>query len=535
MPRIAPTTLLRSATLARSSIPSRSFFRPLGPVSTPSPAASLARRYQSTAPEPPKTEKAQAGTSKSSAEFKTEAGGKENNSGIQVYWIFSAIAGLGALITIYGLLEFYTTLTTWPKAVRKPLRSALKSKRWQEYAKAEAFFREALQIALELGPGELEPEPLLKISGIYAELSVVLEIQQKPAEAFVELRKAVEMYGPNPLRAPSPAPVSPAPVAAAAPAVVSSEKTLGGGATSGEGEEAPRPKGAAWIGESYTYTDRDHERAIGLYQKLGQLALEVGSSDRYTPFPAATSEDGGVAALGWKTWDDAAEGYLSAALTAMLHLGLSSSKAAPTGNEGPVILGRDVNLPEGGTSDDPEEGGRVDKRGLGMTMESLSEVYARKGRHDMAGQLLLQATSLLLPPKSEVEPPMRDKCQAAMLMTTISSHALNPPTSKAIKVSRSWSLRSLQISQQALAQAEEAGTAKEDGPLAAANAVCLRAKAVALHNMGMLAEMEKDTAAAQNYFNKALVASRETGFSEGKREALVALRRLQNSTTNASS
>jgi hypothetical protein len=53
----------------------------------------------------------------------------------------------------------------------------------------------------------------------------------------------------------------------------------------------------------------------------------------------------------------------------------------------------------------------VDKRGLGMTMEALAEVYTRKGRSDLAGQLLLQAVSTLLPPQSEQPPSLLDQCQ----------------------------------------------------------------------------------------------------------------------------
>lgn len=68
------------------------------------------------------------------------------------------------------------------------------------------------------------------------------------------------------------------------------------------------------------------------------------------------------------------------------------------------------------------------------------------------------------------------------LMTTISSHALQPRTEQAIKASKSWSLRSLQIAQQAL---KENGDQVTDG----ASATCARAKTVGLQNMGMLAEV----------------------------------------------
>ena len=86
----------------------------------------------------------------------------------------------------------------------------------------------------------------------------------------------------------------------------------------------------------------------------------------------------------------------------MLRLGL----ATPEDRQGAVVAGRDTLLPEG----DGEEG-RVDVRVLGMTMESLAEVYARRGQFALAGQLLIQAISTLLPPQSSQPPPIRDQCQ----------------------------------------------------------------------------------------------------------------------------
>jgi len=70
------------------------------------------------------------------------------------------------------------------------------------------------------------------------------------------------------------------------------------------------------------------------------------------------------------------------------------------------------------------------------------------------------------------------------LMTTISSHALQPRTEQAIKASKSWSLRSLQIAQQAL---------KENGDQVTdtASATCARAKTVGLQNLGMIAEVSR--------------------------------------------
>ncbi|WVQ73742.1 hypothetical protein IAR50_003322 [Cryptococcus sp. DSM 104548] len=504
MPRLNPSSLIRTTNACSSSLPRRALARPLALSSTP---ALMTRRLQSTGTGPA-AENAQ---QKASIEPPNNGEAPQNDEqvpwwkkGLKVNWMFTALAGFGALVTIYGVLEFYSTLTRWPQPVRKPLRAALKAKMRGDYGKAEQYFREALEAALELGPAALEPDPLLKISGIYAELAAVLELRLQRISAFVELRTALEHFGPDPLRLPS------------------------------SRAEAPSPAGGPggeWISPTYALTEKDHIRAIGLYQKLGQLALEAASSPKAPTYESTIIEGITVSPHQvFKDWDDAAEYYLSSALNTMLKIGLrppSSPASAPT-PENPVILGRDIQLPSAAPSEnpeDPEQGGQVDKRGLCMTMESLSEVHARKREYNTAGQLLLQAVSVLMPPGEE-EPPLRDRCQAAMLMTTISSHALHPPTSKALKVSRSWSLRALQVSQQALAGEGEKGSLN-DSPLEAAAAVCERARAVGLHNLGMIAEMDKDYVGAQNLFNKSLAVARETGFAEGKRESLAALRRVQ--------
>lgn len=109
-------------------------------------------------------------------------------------------------------------------------------------------------------------------------------------------------------------------------------------------------------------------------------------------------------------------------------------------------------------------------------------------------------------------------------MTTLSSHLLHPPNSTAIKNSRSWSVKALQTAE-----------GVEDG-------LCQRATSVALYNMGMLAEvrhrasdlltcqMDKDPSSALKHFTKALALARETGFAEGKREAIDAIRRVRGAT-----
>jgi hypothetical protein len=69
-------------------------------------------------------------------------------------------------------------------------------------------------------------------------------------------------------------------------------------------------------------------------------------------------------------------------------------------------------------------------------------------------------------------------------MTTVSSHALQPHTAQAIKASRSWSLRALQIADGAI-QAAQGGDVN--------TLICSKAIAVGSYNLGMLAEVGQIT------------------------------------------
>lgn len=173
--------------------------------------------------------------------------------------------------------------------------------------------------------------------------------------------------------------------------------------------------------ESRGLNAEEHIRAIGLAQKLGHLALQLSSAPRVTLYP--NDKEGGLEGVG--SWLDAAERHLGEALTAMLHLGL---KKPSSENSEKVIAGRDVSLPADAGIDESlqvegVEGGSVDRRGLGVTMEALAEIYVRKGEYGVAGNLLIQAISTLLPPESGSPPPITDQCQAAM----VGAHYQPPP------------------------------------------------------------------------------------------------------------
>lgn len=217
---------------------------------------------------------------------------------------------------------------------------------------------------------------MLKLSGIYITYATLLEEINKRAEAYTVLREGLSHFGPSPMST----------------------------------DPAARISGQ-WYGPSQIRQE-DHIRAIGLSQKLGQLALMIATGPKAYVYPI---QEGGPT-----NYLDAAENHLSDALTAMLHLGLAPT---PEGEKkGRVIAGRDVNLPSDQiVKERPDEeqleslGGSVDRKGLGVTMEALAEIYARKGQYGIAGNLLIQSISTLLPASKEEKPPIPDQCQAAMV------------------------------------------------------------------------------------------------------------------------
>jgi hypothetical protein len=71
-------------------------------------------------------------------------------------------------------------------------------------------------------------------------------------------------------------------------------------------------------------------------------------------------------------------------------------------------------------------------------------------------------------------------------MSTVSSHAIHPMTASAIKASKSWSLRSLQIADQVL---KETGRTSADNNIAIA--LCQKSTCAARFNMGMIAEVSQ--------------------------------------------
>lgn len=295
-------------------------------------------------------------------------------------------------------LEWWYALQIWPQSVRDPLKKALKARNKGDYETSNQYFNEALQACYALYPGDLDPDPLLKVSGIYITQAAMLEEAGYPLRAYVQLYKALRLFGPRPLAA------------------------------------VPPPTGG-WAG-NHALSPAEIHRAIGLSQKLGSLAAGFGAMKNPPAYPSQATKEVDEAvgapedsskeadtARKPEDWNKAAEHFLSGALASMLRIGLGEN-AVCDGDRGeaieqkggftvkrPAVAGRDVKLPH--DDEDVQYGGKVNKAGLAVTMETLSEVYARDKRYDLAGQLLLQTLSILIPPDGQHS--SFDLCQAAQV------------------------------------------------------------------------------------------------------------------------
>lgn len=295
-------------------------------------------------------------------------------------------------------LEWWYALQIWPQSVRDPLKKALKARNKGDYETSNQYFNEALQACYALYPGDLDPDPLLKVSGIYITQAAMLEEAGYPLRAYVQLYKALRLFGPRPLAA------------------------------------VPPPTGG-WAG-NHALSPAEIHRAIGLSQKLGSLAAGFGAMKNPPAYPSQATKEVDEAvgapedsskeadtARKPEDWNKAAEHFLSGALASMLRIGLGEN-AVYDGDRGeaieqkggftvkrPAVAGRDVKLPH--DDEDVQYGGKVNKASLAVTMETLSEVYARDKRYDLAGQLLLQTLSILIPPDGQHS--SFDLCQAAQV------------------------------------------------------------------------------------------------------------------------
>ncbi|KAF8524343.1 hypothetical protein BU17DRAFT_84935 [Hysterangium stoloniferum] len=109
---------------------------------------------------------------------------KPPRDGFPVLAIFSVLAAFGVAATGYGLYEFYTSFTLWPKALRDDLRAGIKAQHRENLVLGEKYLTRAWETCRAMPREELGADPWLKISGVACKLGEVLEAAKKPEQAY---------------------------------------------------------------------------------------------------------------------------------------------------------------------------------------------------------------------------------------------------------------------------------------------------------------------------------------------------------------
>ncbi|KAL8733913.1 MAG: hypothetical protein Q9181_003405 [Wetmoreana brouardii] len=151
---------------------------------------------------------------------------------------------------------------------------------------------------------------------------------------------------------------------------------------------------------------------------------------------------------------------------------------------------------------------------IGGALESLGNHYSSRSQHYLATPLYLQAVSLI--PKTN--------CHAVILMNNLSaslsqqrtpSTPYDPPADPAALISsaRTWAEKALDV-------------AKTIQP-PERNGECDEGCAVAMHNLGEIAEMQGNVQEARKWYEQAREGSKRTGFGEGMQRAVERLELLE--------
>ncbi|GAA6023121.1 hypothetical protein JCM11491_000078 [Sporobolomyces phaffii] len=424
--------------------------------------------------------------------------------GIKIGYVFSALAFLGISATSYGLYQFYSSFTVYPDSathpIRSKLRAAIRAESTQEYQRAASFFQQAYDLCLDLyktaPPGSTEDDgsQLIKLSGIAVRWGGMWE-------SIGQLDKAIEVYD-----------VGFQPIADALEASNSLSVTGGGG---GDSSSAPP-------------TLEQVKRGAGIALKLGDLWVTLGATNPQLN-RAAQSE---------------AERYYSWAVGELMRLSLTPEQKRKVRSE--------LDRQEKGEAPAPaEEKEKKEEKGIDLpgwigevelvgAFERLGDLYSRQGRIELAQPLLQQAIATLYPaPKkdgpSQPPPPIARRCHAATLMNNLSSSLVTAPspTAQAIEASSRWARQAFNVSNSCKREAE-----KQRGTSAAAvvplrereEVECELTAVVACYNLGKLAEMSKDSAAAEQWFVKSEKLASGLGLRDAALQARESLRRLKHPT-----
>ncbi|CDZ97592.1 Tetratricopeptide TPR1 [Phaffia rhodozyma] len=388
--------------------------------------------------------------------------------------IFGACFGVLIVVGTYTLYTYVQMYKTWPKEIREYLRQAIKSGEAEDWVRSERAFGKALNAARSMDP----PLPLLHTTGIaVAQTHLLLTRLYAPQRAYPVLRTALSDLD----------------------------------------EATERLTGA------------ERQRLVGVLYKLAEVAEKLG-----------------------KVEDE--EMYLTRAVEEGLRGVMERRKEIKKTLD-------EVNQQSGGGREEELEPvpmpSWLSRTDLGACLDKLGEFYMKQGNSDYAAPLYLHAINTILPPTPD-EPskndgiPTEDRCRAAMMMNNLSNVLTLKPTSENLQAALTWADRSLSTVRTARKVSPEFNTlisgedrvgdgGKDEKESAKSREwrerrrMCEGVEGVALFNLGVLQEMNKEYTSSIETLQKALAFSRSVGFAKGVQEAQDALNRVKTLRAKASS
>ncbi|KAH8087148.1 hypothetical protein BXZ70DRAFT_541465 [Cristinia sonorae] len=303
---------------------------------------------------------------------------------IRVSTLFGALMIVGIGSTAYGLYEFYSAFTMWPKAVREDLRAGVKAKNQGNLNTSERYLTRALETALALPLTDLSPNPHAKLSGISIVLGEVLETNHKPDEAYAVYVAALERL----------------------------QRAIGEGSSKGaEG--------------GVTVSGPERVRAAALAFKLAEMAEEYSQ-------PEAEEEK-------WLVY--AVEELLRVLRDTQTHAG--KQKADSSRDVAEDVKGGGYS--DKVDLDELELPAWVRRDDVVAPLERLGAFYGRTGKQEYSIPLYLSALSILLPPNSH-HASAETKCQGAHIMNSLaSSLAQASTTPERLPKAEAWAKKAIAV------------------------------------------------------------------------------------------
>ncbi|EPQ29755.1 uncharacterized protein PFL1_02974 [Pseudozyma flocculosa PF-1] len=467
--------------------------------------------------------------------------------------VFISLTLFGVVVTAYGLYEYYTSFSTWPKELRDDLRAALKSRNRGDARRAESFFRKALDNARSLKQqGKLGTgSDVLKTTGIAIALASLLEDEGQLVAAYLVYQDALDEVRQE---------------GAFDPILQARQDGEAGKVRIRSSKKKDR-------------TPEERMRAVAIAQRMGDLAqidevlaAVIDLEEAAAPAGAAAGAGGAAGRrapppiTGTVESPDPAERNLVWSVEEMLRLALPEEvrqKALDAAAAGSKEATGVVDLAGGGAAGRISDEDKVliadlklppwvTQHEIGAAMEALGSFYATRGKAEYAVPLYLQALSILMPPPpssssaagTRKQATVADRCRAAVLMNNLSQLFVETGldarahSASDLVQAKSWASKGLEISDITI---RKAGF---DGPPPSSSSIktveetseertrqvrmeCLRVQITLLFNLGVMSEMTGDVCDARKYYQRAFQQAQVADLEVAKTKAAAALAKLE--------